>query len=378
VNEIRYTSTGDSTLVAIARGSRVLVVDRSAGPERVGDLWSNVRDGADLRAILDVLTRGGISSTPSFALVESQGEFGSRPVQISVLVRGAIEVVVATASEKITMTGREVSTWVERVVTEAVSLEIGLASPGGGVAAEQEQFILLDGSAPVNWLAIGSALPVSVKPAIPPVTAAPTPEPPVDATIDPGRTITDAPPSERADDNDAGGGYDFLFGETVVRTVEDAAVRSEEPAAPGDHDGRTAIGLTAAERRAARRERQKTSEVHAAPAPQFQLEFSTGATEELDGAIIVGRAPSASKVGLDSVPRLVTVGGPDQDISRNHVRVSLEGGTVMVTDLHSRNGTVVTLPGRAPQQLRGGQPTAVIAGAIIDLGSDVTITVREH
>ena len=68
---------------------------------------------------------------------------------------------------------------------------------------------------------------------------------------------------------------------------------------------------------------------------------------------------------------------PNQDISRTHVEVSVEGGTVVVTDLHSSNGTTVTLPGMPSQRLRPGEPAAVILGAIIDLGDGATLTVCE-
>jgi hypothetical protein len=74
----------------------------------------------------------------------------------------------------------------------------------------------------------------------------------------------------------------------------------------------------------------------------------------------------------------VTITGSDQDISRNHLQVTVEGGTMVVTDLHSRNGTQIVLPGRAPQQLRAGEPTAVIVGTMVDLGAGVTFTVREE
>ena len=65
------------------------------------------------------------------------------------------------------------------------------------------------------------------------------------------------------------------------------------------------------------------------------------------------------------------------DISRNHVRISLEGGVIVVTDLHSRNGTDVTLPERPKQRLRGGEPTAVLPGTVVDLGDGITLTIRK-
>ncbi len=110
---------------------------------------------------------------------------------------------------------------------------------------------------------------------------------------------------------------------------------------------------------------------------QLFLELSTGGREALTQPILVGRAPSVSKVSSGLVPRLVTIPG-DKDISRNHAQFALEGDTVVVTDLHSRNGTAVILPGKPPQLLRQGEPTAVLVGTVIDLGGGVTLTVREE
>jgi hypothetical protein len=78
------------------------------------------------------------------------------------------------------------------------------------------------------------------------------------------------------------------------------------------------------------------------------------------------------------LPRLLTVGKSDPDISRNHVRFTVEGGTVVITDLHSRNGTVMSLPGRPPQKLREGEPTSALAGTVVDLGGGIRITVTEE
>ncbi|TFB92682.1 FHA domain-containing protein [Cryobacterium sp. HLT2-28] len=74
---------------------------------------------------------------------------------------------------------------------------------------------------------------------------------------------------------------------------------------------------------------------------------------------------------------MVSLGGADQDISRNHVRITVEGETVVVTDLHSRNGTVIVLPGKPPQKLRGGESTSVIVGTVVDLGGGVTLSVGQ-
>jgi hypothetical protein len=57
------------------------------------------------------------------------------------------------------------------------------------------------------------------------------------------------------------------------------------------------------------------------------------------------------------------------------VRIAVEGGTIVVTDLHSRNGTTVVQPGRPPVKLRGGEPTPVLVGTVVDLGGGFEITV---
>ncbi len=205
-------------------------------------------------------------------------------------------------------------------------------------------------------------------------------------------------------------GYDHLFGATMMRSVEDAAARpqvedadehapAEPPAAAlmqlpvvspapgaagtalGDHDGLTVMSgdLRALRESAGSAIQPAPPAAPRAPAisaePDFVLQLPSGAAEPIDGMVVVGRAPSVSKMGGGRVPRLVTVDSVEHDISRNHVQLTIEGGTVVVTDLHSRNGTLISLPGKTPQKLRAGEPTSVIAGTIIDLGSGVTLGV---
>ncbi|KAB1659723.1 FHA domain-containing protein [Pseudoclavibacter chungangensis] len=75
------------------------------------------------------------------------------------------------------------------------------------------------------------------------------------------------------------------------------------------------------------------------------------------------------------MPQYVRIVG-SSDISRNHVRIEVTGGVVVVSDLHSRNGTDIVMPGRPPQRLRAGEPTAVMPGTVVDLGSGIAFTVR--
>ena len=222
------------------------------------------------------------------------------------------------------------------------------------------------------------------------------------------QTITDIAAAEPAAEEDAehdadpAGGYDHLFGATVMRGVEQAAVRpdaeeddADSPApttaaapssagadqddiddVPGDHDGHTVMSGDIQKLRDSRR--RAAAGPAPAAAPRLYLLLPSGAREPLNQPIRIGRAPSVSKMSGDLVPRLVSLGGADQDVSRNHVHFTVEGDTVVVTDLHSRNGTLVALPGKPAQKLRQGEPTAVIVGTVVDLGSGITITVGQE
>ena len=192
--------------------------------------------------------------------------------------------------------------------------------------------------------------------------------------------------SARADAAEGEAGYDFLFGETMFRNVAEAAVRGTDPDAEpgekaadslvGDHDGMTIMTGDITKLRAGRKA-AKAAPVVVEVGPKLYLELSTGGREPLTQTVLVGRSPAVSKVSGGAMPRLVTIPG-DQDISRNHAQFAVEGGTVVVTDLHSRNGTLVVMPGKPPQQLRQGEPTSVIVGTVVDLGGGVTLTVCEE
>jgi hypothetical protein len=103
------------------------------------------------------------------------------------------------------------------------------------------------------------------------------------------------------------------------------------------------------------------------------LRLSTGDMISLDRDVIMGRNPKADFAGADGEerPHIVKLTGTDGDISRTHLRVSLDGWHVLVTDLNSTNGTLVTLPGREPEQLRPGHPMPVKPGTVVTLADGI-------
>lgn len=389
---VKYVAARKPVWLAIVHGQRLLVVAASARQKLADFELSMAADGGPQR-ILDALTQGGISSTPDFALVEFTSDSASAGA-LSVVVRGALTVSVATETESEEVSGAGVSTWVERAFATATGFSVATAVDPLDSTARELPLTLTSGTAFISSIFAGlakveaaqSELPVvqvpepEPEPESAPVSEpvpVPVPEPvPAPVPVPVPQPEPSRPVEAEAAEPDAG--YDFLFGETVMRSVEDAAVRAapEEAEAPvaGDHDGRTSLGLSAAARREARQARAPRV---VPEGPKFAILFASGQRESLDRSVIVGRAPSANKVSADNLPRLVTVSGPEQDISRNHVQFSVEGGTVVVTDLQSRNGTTVLLPGRAVQQLRAGSPTAILVGTVVDLGSGVVITVLD-
>jgi pSer/pThr/pTyr-binding forkhead associated (FHA) protein len=103
------------------------------------------------------------------------------------------------------------------------------------------------------------------------------------------------------------------------------------------------------------------------------LRLSVGDMISLDRGVIMGRNPKPDFSGADGGerPHVVRLPSEDSDISRTHLRVTLDGWQVLVTDLNSANGTVVTLPGREPEQLRPGQPMPIKPGTVVTLAGGI-------
>lgn len=410
-----YAPDSGAKSILMSVSGRLLMVEGELSAERRSAIWDALQLKGGVQNVLDELTRGGISTTPAFGLLSWTGDALAASSTLGVIVRGDVEVTAYTATSHVSVDGRGVSTWSERSVTDAVAFRV-TAEHSAADAERTKGGLLLDAGMVLSghaWLGEptivddGNASDAADISADSVESAAP-PQAPTEGAKDTDRvpqgrrasrdtpaditkvefTRPAAPDSD--DDDRAGGDYDHLFGETIVRNVEDAAVRDTEDEAgvglsapapaespAGDHDGKTQVGLDRAARRAARRAREQMWSTPVTSGPKIFIDLSTGTTEELSQPVLIGRAPSVSKVASGSLPKLVTIAGSDQDISRNHVQVAVEGGTVVVTDLHSRNGTMVVMPNRAPQQLRAGEPTAVIVGTVVDLGGGVTFTVRE-
>lgn len=273
--------------------------------------------------VLATLRSSGADRTP-FAVLES-AEAG-----LHLALRGPATV---AAGER-TLTGLGADPWFEQVIP-GVAL-VRLTVPGG------------------EWT----------------LTLAPAAAPaPVAEREDPVVEIAPVPPQVSESPDSPAPPPSLGLGEHDGFTVLSGAV-----AAPPTEEDRTVVVDEIARLRAKRSAGVVSAAVAPPPGPVLSLELPDGSREPIDGVVLVGRAPTTPVDAPAS--RLLRLEG-DGDISRNHARITVEGGTVVVTDLGSRNGTIVRIPGRPPQKLRDGDPTPVLVGTVIDFGGGLELNVRE-
>ena len=100
------------------------------------------------------------------------------------------------------------------------------------------------------------------------------------------------------------------------------------------------------------------------------LRLSTGGVISLDRGVVLGRNPRTEFDGNERLHAVKLPGG-DGDISRTHLKVTLDGWHVLVTDLKSTNGTLVELPGCPPERLRPGDPFPIPNATVVTLAEDI-------
>lgn len=117
-----------------------------------------------------------------------------------------------------------------------------------------------------------------------------------------------------------------------------------------------------------------TAQPEPTPRPALGLlRLSTGDVVTLDRGVLIGRAPRAAEETDGDGPHLVRVASPDNEISRNHVEILLDGWHVLVRDLGSTNGTTVALPGSSPVRVRPGDQQTIEPGTTITLADQVSL-----
>jgi hypothetical protein len=382
-------------LVAV-RGGVLLVLPADRTGE-LADLWPGLGPTDAAARVIDRLASGGVASTPSFALVVREPADGT----VRAVVRGPLTVRLG----EVEVSGAEVSTWQERVVggTPAVRVsadEAGERPIGAGVRANRLPIVEgVVAASVVDWpseeparvVEATAAAPAAPAPSTAPVgdDAEPASDRPEERTMVPEDTVvgfsrTERPRIPTGAGDDRAAALDAAVATTLIEPppgiANDASAAppgAAPPAELGDHDGLT---VASSDLRRLREERDREPGVERRPAayvaaPGLALRLPDGSIEPIVGELLLGRAPAIGRVTGGRMPRAVVIGAGDPDISRTHLRVAVEGGTAVVTDLDSRNGTHVVAPGLPPVRLRPSEATPVLPDTVIDLGGGWTIQV---
>lgn len=382
-------------------GDQIVLFVGATAAEKLSRLWDLIKTHHDVTDVVDLLSEEGISAMPDFSCVSWADD------SVRVLVRGSIQVEARISGADDQWSGTGVSTWVERRLTSASSVLLGLVGemPGlpisnGVVLAAGLRVILgpedpasaVEPCEPVSQSQL-SSIPlaaVEVLPETAPELHSESAEAAAAGSateLSLGPELTDPMETkiEPVDDS-----FDAWFGRTVARSPEDAAVRDEDgpqpgpmpslapaPAEPepadGDHDGHTIAGRSRA-KLIAGREASVIEPASGGRKTSATLTFSTGEVVPVADLVYVGRAPQARLATEAGLPRLVTVPSPSSDISRTHLEIRLEGTDLLATDV-STNGTILTRKGQPAERIPGRQQILLNDGAELDLGDGIVISV---
>ncbi len=335
---------------AVVAPGRAALLDPATPPATVRALWSA---GPGLAAGLAELVAHGLAGLPSFVLLDTTGPTPH------VVLRGEARLLRGSERTWSTVEAGGVDTWTELVLDGAELLALVGAGvpgegsgPGGASGPCDDGLPLVSGVVRARWLRVPSVAGVPAAGRVPVGDAAPMGPGPVVGGSVAGPSAGSAPgapvPLLPVDDHD---GLTILSGEL-------ASIRERLPGWPVDGAGTPVPVL-------------------ATPAAlTARLVLSTGTVVPLDRGVLIGRAPEALRMSVNTVPRLVPVPSPQQDISRTHVEVHAEGAQVLVTDLDSTNGTVVAAADGPVRRLRPGEAVALRDGETVDLGDGVTFTVE--
>jgi hypothetical protein len=387
---------GDSIMVVLA-GERAEVTARR--------IMNIVRTASDMGAVIDeIVSDGGVRNAPSFFV----GEVTERSLHC--LVRGSLAVNVENSAGEVSqMTAAGFQTWAEFSIDTFARFWVSAfadrparqrkpARPGP-LAVSALVFDLASDpnqTLPPFTSATTQAFMPRLQPAESPVSApvAADAEPPQAPAQEPAQLPVAAEPVTQptppAPVPASASSYDALFGDvTVVGNIEFAAVRDSATAmqdtdviTDADFDTSTeAISAVLCPSGHANPPERATCWKCAAllsggkvvrinRPPLGELVFQNGRTVTIDRTILVGRSPRAERTDASGIPQLVMVDSPNSDVSRTHARVFVEGWQVLLEDMGSTNGTLITTAG-VSRRIRAGEPAIVTDGAVIDLGDGV-------
>ncbi|MGH9277255.1 MAG: FHA domain-containing protein, partial [Acidimicrobiales bacterium] len=356
---------------------------------------------------------------PSFCLLAQDDK------AVAVIVHGAAQLIISDDTGDEVLSGRKVSTWVDRVVEEPFAAMV--ASAAGETPPDVEDgFDLQAGTVPGSGFTVaartagssrapGAKAPRSAKkrsPAkasarpprqVPKKAAGRSPAPPAEDETrledDMPAAVASAvatPPPPPPPPPPAGSFASVSLSDAVEEPRAPLAIAGE-PGAPIDEvlgpetDGEMVQGVVCS-----RGHFNDPSTAYCAVCgismvhrtfnlvsgrrpPLGVVVFEDGATYNLDDGYVVGREPEGDDAVRAGRIRPLTIEDTNRTLSRVHAEIRLEGWEVQIVDRGSANGTFVARPKEtAWAKLPAGEPTTITPGTRVRLGDHVFLFDSHH
>jgi len=370
----------------VLAGASSLVIMQPAAPrhaELVASIWDHVVQAVDVEDLVSTLTTIGLSQMPSMAMFFWRGR------NMWSLARG--NVVVRDSQGDVVNSGEGLLTWNETVIDPSV-IRVEMDEEGAeglemplmlGVAMAST--VTIDATGTAQVLRIADDQPRSADDQ----RGAADRQLPNDGDTFPDhddQIVDDEPPAGRslgaststgthltplpsADESD-------LDAPMPARSMDSSpSPESEVTGGSSDEQGSTVpTDEDIAELFGNTSEESWDDEDEPAPRGRPVLISSTGERADLDGPVLVGRAPSTENDDADIA--LMKVHSPAHDISRSHAMIAPSRWGFDVIDMDSTNGTVVEHPDGEEIYVDPGRTVGISAADTIQIGDGVTLHIE--
>lgn len=361
----------------VLAGASSLVIMQPAAPrhaELVASIWDQVVQTADVEDLVSTLTTIGLSQMPSMAMFFWRGR------NMWSLARGSV--VVRDSQGDVVNSGEGLLTWNETVLDPSV-IRVEMDEEG----AEGLEMPLMLGVAMASMVTIDATGANQVLRIADDQTGAAGRQPSsgADAFFDHAdQILDDEPPAGRSLGASTSTGTHLtplpstdesdLDAPMSARSMDSSpSPESEVTGGSSDEQGSTVpTDEDVAELFGNTNEESWDDE----PAPRGRpvLISSTGERADLDGPVLVGRAPSTENDDADIA--LMKVHSPAHDISRSHAMIAPSRWGFDVIDMDSTNGTVVEHPDGEEIYVDPGKTVGISAEDTIQIGDGVTLHIE--
>ncbi|WP_306517631.1 FHA domain-containing protein [Cutibacterium granulosum] len=361
----------------VLAGASSLVIMQPAAPrhaELVASIWDHVVQAVDVEDLVSTLTTIGLSQMPSMAMFFWRGR------NMWSLARG--NVVVRDSQGDIVNSGEGLLTWNETVLDPSV-IRVEMDEEG----AEGLEMPLMLGVALASTVTIDATGANQVLRIVDDQTGAAGRQPSsgADAFFDHAdQILDDEPPAGRSLGASTSTGTHL----TPLPSTDESDLDAPMPArsmdsspspesevtgdssdeqgstVPTDEDVAELFGNT----------NEESWDDEPAPRGRPVLISSTGEQADLDGPVLVGRAPSTENDDADIA--LMKVHSPAHDISRSHAMIAPSRWGFDVIDMDSTNGTVVEHPDGEEIYVDPGRTVGISAADTIQIGDGVILHIE--